>query len=57
MGKLRFRSEIAEPGEGDDQLGHELAARYRVSDRTRPQENPSPTTAAKPDAPDGEPVF
>jgi hypothetical protein len=55
--KIRFRAEMAEPGESYDQLGYELDAGYRETERDAAQGELFADDYSQPDAPDGEPVF
>jgi hypothetical protein len=55
--KLRFRAEMAEPGETYDQLGYELAAGYREPFVDATQGELFTDDYRQPDAPDREPVF
>lgn len=55
--KFLFRAEIAAPDETYDQLGYELDAGYRATERDEAQGELFADDYAQPDAPDGEPVF
>ena len=55
--KLRFRAEMAEPGEGYDQLGYALISGYRAPEQDAAQGELFADHSIQPDASDGEPVF